>query len=37
MILAGTATLSGGDANSDNVLDVGEVWIYSATYSADSG
>ncbi|MCP9754914.1 DUF11 domain-containing protein, partial [Lacihabitans sp. CCS-44] len=32
--LAGSATLTSGDNNSNNILNVGEVWIYSATYAA---
>ena len=32
--LAGSATLSSGDNNSNNILNVGEVWIYTATYAA---
>ena len=32
--LAGTATLSSGDNNSNNILNVGEVWIYTASYNA---
>ncbi len=32
--LAGTATRTSGDTDLDNVLDVGETWIYTATYAA---
>jgi gliding motility-associated-like protein/uncharacterized repeat protein (TIGR01451 family) len=32
--LAGTATRISGDTDNDNVLDVGEEWIYTATYNA---
>jgi gliding motility-associated-like protein/uncharacterized repeat protein (TIGR01451 family) len=32
--LAGTATRTSGDTDNDNVLDVGETWIYTATYNA---
>jgi gliding motility-associated-like protein/uncharacterized repeat protein (TIGR01451 family) len=31
-VFAGGATLSSGDTNSNNVLDVDEIWIYSADY-----
>ena len=31
----GTENLESGDADTDGVLDVGEIWIYSATYAAD--
>ena len=32
--LAGSATLTSGDTDTDGVLDVGETWIYGATYDA---
>jgi len=32
-VLAGGATLISGDTNSNNILDVGETWTYSATYA----
>ncbi|MFZ2286037.1 MAG: gliding motility-associated C-terminal domain-containing protein, partial [Bacteroidales bacterium] len=32
--LAGTATRLSGDTDNDNVLDVGEAWVYTATYAA---
>jgi gliding motility-associated-like protein/uncharacterized repeat protein (TIGR01451 family) len=32
--LAGTATIISGDLDNDNVLDVGEIWIYTASYNA---
>ena len=35
--LAGAATLTSGDTDSDGVLDVGEAWIYTATYNATQG
>ncbi len=31
-VFAGGATRTGGDTNSNNILDVGETWTYTATY-----
>ena len=35
--LAGTATLTSGDRQPDDVLETDETWVYSATYAADAG
>jgi uncharacterized repeat protein (TIGR01451 family) len=35
--VAGAATLVGGDTNSNNLLEVGEVWSYQAGYTIQTG